>query len=89
MRTPARDTRRGSHLEPEPKRIRAALHITSSSNPLHLSSQHIKQSASPAFSPQRFPGPPDEPPSSTDPLQQEKGELSMAMRKKMSLSVAL
>jgi hypothetical protein len=56
--------------------MRVAQDVTSSPDPLHLSNQ-------------RFLNPPDEPPSSIDPLQQEERELSAAIHRKMSLSIDL
>jgi hypothetical protein len=84
-----RHTRRGSTLESESKRIRPVYDLTSSLDPLDLSNQRIRRPESPAFSPQRFSGPPDDSPSSIDPLQQEERELSAGISRNMSLSVKL
>ena len=64
---PVRHTRQGSDLESEAKRLKLLRDVSSSPDPIGRSSQRLKQSASPAFSPQRFPSLPNEPPGAQPP----------------------
>jgi len=68
-----RHIRRGSDLESSRKRSKPVHPITSSPDPLGLSYDRFKQSASPAFFLELFLSSADEPTSSIDPLQQEEG----------------